>query len=789
MAVLPVGFGASGGYTIDRSLRLRSSASAYLSRTPASAGNRKTWTYSIWFKYAGVSTQQMLGGAGTSGNEIYIQFLSTGELQLRQLNSSTQTMLLQTSQVFRDPSAWYHMVIEVDTTQATSSDRIKIYINGSQVTAFSTASYYSLNYDSHINNNVAHYFGRRPSSGSLYFDGYLTEINFVDGQALDATSFGEYNEDTGVWQPIKYAGTYGTNGFYLNFSDNTSTTTLGYDTSGNGNNWTANNISVTSGVTYDSMTDVPTLTSTDAANYAVLNPLDKSTQATVSDGNLKIRVAVTGANHFSKSTMTLPADKIYFEAAAGNNTGGTLVAELGLVDVTTQTYAGVKNGVQCVNGDLLKIVNGSYTSLGGGGVTSGTVIGLAYDLISGLMTIYRNGTAVASNQSIPTTYTSVLAHAYRDVANDVGWELNFGQRPFAYTPPTGFKSLNTYNLPDSTIEDGSEYFNTVLWTGDGSARTITGVGFDPDFVWIKDRSTAYSHVLFDRLRGAGNYLISNGTLAELTDTNYMSAFVTDGFSVGTSAVTNGNTEAYVAWNWKANGSGVSNTDGSTTSTVSANTTAGFSIVTYTGTGSAATVGHGLGVAPGMIIVKERTSTSGWFVYTSTTGAGNYLSLSGTGASAGSTTIWNNTAPTSSVFSVGANNGSNENTQDYVAYCFAEVEGFSKFGSYTGTGSSTAGPFVYLGFRPAFVMIKRTDSTGSSWYMQDTTRNTFNALDNLLFANVSNAEGTWSGSALEGMDALSNGFKWRNGYLDSNANGGTYIYMAFAENPFKNSLAR
>jgi phage-related tail fiber protein len=201
------------------------------------------------------------------------------------------------------------------------------------------------------------------------------------------------------------------------------------------------------------------------------------------------------------------------------------------------------------------------------------------------------------------------------------------------------------------------------------------------------------------------------------------------------------------------------------------------------------VGHGLGVAPGMIIVKERTSTSGWFVYTSTTGAGNYLSLSGTGASAGSTTIWNNTAPTSSVFSVGANNGSNENTQDYVAYCFAEVEGFSKFGSYTGTGSSTAGPFVYLGFRPAFVMIKRTDSTGSSWYMQDTTRNTFNALDNLLFANVSNAEGTWSGSALEGMDALSNGFKWRNGYLDSNANGGTYIYMAFAENPFKNSLAR
>jgi hypothetical protein len=540
------------------------------------------------------------------------------------------------------------------------------------------------------------------------------------------------------------------------------------------------------------MTDVPTLTDEDAANYCTWNGVSIGTAATLTNGNLDVAYSASASRLGTGATIGGSSGKWYWEVTLTASSLANSVLLIGIAKSSSANEIGTYVGIKATDygyygNDGTKYNNNSATAYGAS-FAPNDVLGFALDMDAGTCVVYKNNVSQGTlASSLTGTYFPAISDA--SPTNTSSATANFGQRPFAYTPPAGFKSLNTYNLPDSTIEDGSEYFNTVLWTGDGSARTITGVGFDPDFVWIKDRSTAYSHVLFDRLRGAGNYLISNGTLAELTDTNYMSAFVTDGFSVGTSAVTNGNTEAYVAWNWKANGSGVSNTDGSTTSTVSANTTAGFSIVTYTGTGSAATVGHGLGVAPGMIIVKERTSTSGWFVYTSTTGAGNYLSLSGTGASAGSTTIWNNTAPTSSVFSVGANNGSNENTQDYVAYCFAEVEGFSKFGSYTGTGSSTAGPFVYLGFRPAFVMIKRTDSTGSSWYMQDTTRNTFNALDNLLFANVSNAEGTWSGSALEGMDALSNGFKWRNGYLDSNANGGTYIYMAFAENPFKNSLAR
>jgi len=790
--------GQGGVYTIDRSLRLRSSASAYLSRTPASAGNRKTWTYSIWFKYAGIGTQQMLGGAGSSGNETYISFNSTGELQFRQLNSSTQTMLLQTSQVFRDPSAWYHIVIEVDTTQATSSDRIKIYINGSQVTAFSTASYYSLNYDSHINNNVAHYFGRRPSSGSLYFDGYLTEINFVDGQALDPTYFGEYNSDTGVWQPIKYTGTYGTNGFYLNFSDNSTTTTLGYDTSGNSNNWTANNISVTSGATYDSMTDVPTLTSEDAANYATWNPLDKDNGiSSVTNGNLK--VVTNGSNGSIKSTIAFPSGKWYWEVTSDSvNSGGTQV-----IGIMPQSQPPTNN--MSDSGKLgyaldasytdRKFDNGAATSYGSYTQGNGVVYMLAFDQDAGKLWYGVNGTWLASGApatgSNPSSSSISTSTAYCAAVSDNTvsgtFTANFGQRPFAYTPPTDFKSLNTYNLPDSTIEDGSEYFNTVTYTGNGSSQTVTGFGFNPDMVWHKGRSVAYSHSLVDVLRGNSNVLLSNTTDAEQNPGAQLD-LATDGANVTYRAANLANNQSsatYVIWGWKANGSGVTNNEGTIESTVSANTTAGFSIVTYTGTGANATVGHGLGVAPKMVIVKNRDDGAQvWTVWFTGFGSTEYIVLNTTAAKTTSAGVWNSTVPTSTVFSVGTGNSTNKSTNEIVAYCFADVEGFSKFGSYTGNGS-TDGAFVYLGFRPRLILIKRTNSTGN-WQMWELNPvGTYNVVNNLLYANLANAETSASATG----DALSNGFKLRQADNDNNASGSTYIYMAFAENPFKNSLAR
>jgi len=328
----------------------------------------------------------------------------------------------------------------------------------------------------------------------------------------------------------------------------------------------------------------------------------------------------------------------------------------------------------------------------------------------------------------------------------------------------------------TTIKKPSDYFNTKLYTGNGSTQSITGVNFQPDWTWFKVRSETGSHRIVDSVRGNTKYLFSNGTDAEATVTTNVTSFDSDGFSLGNGSV-NENTRTYASWNWLANGTGVSNTDGSITSTVSANTTSGFSIVSYTGTGSNATVGHGLGVAPKMIIVKNTTGTTNpWWVYTSTIGAGGQLRLNTTDAQGSDgAVIWNSTEPTSSVFSVGTNGGSNGSGNPIIAYCFAEVKGFSKFGSYNGNGS-TDGAFIYTGFKPAWLMVKRTD-IGDGWTIVDNKRNTYNLVTQRLQAQVSDAE-----SALDLIDFTSNGFKNRNNFVSWNSSGGTYIYMAFAEEP-------
>jgi hypothetical protein len=346
--------------------------------------------------------------------------------------------------------------------------------------------------------------------------------------------------------------------------------------------------------------------------------------------------------------------------------------------------------------------------------------------------------------------------------------------------------LSTANLPDPAIDpaQGSspeDYFNTVLWTGDDVVgRSITGVGFQPDFSWVKCRNTARNHGFWDAVRGAGYFLSSNLTDAETDRTTAgLTSFISDGFTVGAGSEVNNTGETYVGWNWKANGSGVSNTDGSITSTVSANTESGFSIVTYTGNQTnGATVGHGLSQTPEMIITKSRNQGVGWAVWhTGLSGITYWVSLNGT---AGESVDDMYTAVNSSTFALGVDNWTNGNTYTFVSYCFHSVEGYSKFGSYTGNGSAD-GPFVYTGFRPAFVMIKRTDSTGA-WNMADSARNSVNVVDKYVNANDSAAEGTYTF-----LDFTSNGFKIRN--TGSTFNTGTLIYMAFAENPFKYSNAR
>jgi len=325
----------------------------------------------------------------------------------------------------------------------------------------------------------------------------------------------------------------------------------------------------------------------------------------------------------------------------------------------------------------------------------------------------------------------------------------------------------------------SDYFNTKIFTGNGSTQSITGVGFQPDWVWIKNRDHANHNVFFDAVRGGSKVIYANLTNAEATASG-VTAFDSDGFTLGNDSDTNRNTNSHASWNWKANGAGSSNTDGSITSTVSASTTSGVSVVKWTGSGGNATIGHGLGAVPKMIIVKSLANTTSWMVYHSAIGNNSEIYLNGTNAAAGSSTAWQDTDPTSSVFYVAGGGGDGVNASgDYIAYCFAEKKGFSKFGSYVGNGSAS-GTFIYTGFKPSFIMIKRTDST-ASWVMFDNKRLGYNVANYQLYANSTSTEGN---NVL--LDITSQGFKCRANHLDVNGSGASYIFMAFAEEPLVSS---
>ena len=440
----------------------------------------------------------------------------------------------------------------------------------------------------------------------------------------------------------------------------------------------------------------------------------------------------------------------------------------------------------------------------------GDVIAIALDMDNNAVYFAKNN--VWMNGGIPTSGSAKSGAIWTDLGSYSNWgvyagaastgvyaSLNCGQRPFAYTAPSGFKALCTQNLSaprigNVAVSQANDYFNATLYTGTGSSLSVTGTGFQPDLVWIKSRSAA-DHALYDAVRGVQKQLESNTQTNETTETTGLTAFGADGFTVGALAQVNTNTATYVAWQWNAGGSTVTNTSGSITSSVRANQTSGFSVVTYTGTGSAATIGHGLGAAPSMIIVKSRTSSvRQWPVYhvanRGTTGSINpqssyiYLNLTNTAPSSPYSGFWNDTAPTSSFFSVGTDGGTNANTENFVAYCFAAVPGFSAFGSYTGNGSAD-GPFVYTGFKPRWVMVKATSIDGN-WIIWDIARNTTNTMAKMLFPDASAAELDNSGY---NNDFLSNGFKVRGTGGGFNTNAAPYIYAAFAEIPFQFANAR
>jgi hypothetical protein len=410
------------------------------------------------------------------------------------------------------------------------------------------------------------------------------------------------------------------------------------------------------------------------------------------------------------------------------------------------------------------------------------------------MTAYKNGVAQTPVQSSISTSKLIFAYVAMDNVSQ-GMTLRFAEQDWTQAP-TGVDStyeLSSTNLDDTTLspnqsEQATDYFNTVLYTGVSGDQSITGVGFQPDLTWIKSRSNAYNHNLLDSSRGGRRWLGSNSTSAEDYNTSaYISSFDSDGFTLdGDGGSTNINTATYASWNWLANGGTTSsNTDGTITSTVQASTDAGFSIVTYTGTGSNGTIGHGLGVAPKMIIVKVRSTTNNWAVYHDEIGNTKGLLLDDNGGSLTSSLFWNDTSPTTDVFSVSTGNSVNKLSETYVAYCFAEVEGFSKIGAYN-TNNSADGTYIYLGFSPSFIMFKSITATGYEWNILDNKRTSYNVRAGYLIPNETSAEVV---SANSNVDFLSNGFKLRSAGGDINTSGHQVIYMAFAEVPYKWANAR
>lgn len=988
---------SSTGYRISRSLRFRSSASAYLSRTPASSGNRQTWTWSAWVKRGTLGISNTFFTAGYNTAPWFIaQFQADSAIQISVFAGSSNGLI--TNAVFRDPSAFYHIVITFDATQATASNRLKLYVNSVQQT-FSNSNYPAQNTNYQVNNTVSHTIG---GYSGEYFDGYLAEVNFIDGQALTPSSFGANDPVTGVWGPKKYTGSYsGTNSFYLPFSatatssytgnfsgsnylnagtqtalqltsstaftiegwvnfdavsaqqyllsnwvaggagyalatgvsgyatnqlcfydgatwrpltqtvsantwyhfaisssgsasgtycylngvsqtsgfstnaainnttsvfylgsyansttaaltgklsnirvvkgsnlypngtsfspsvsplsvvTNTQLLTLqnssivdnspnaltitntgsvttsaatpwsnyiaGQDSSGAGNNWASANINVTSsGTTYDSMIDTPTPYADGGngrGNYCVINPVGYyGGYATITNGNT--RFTSTNSNWLRcVGTIPVSSGKWYWEITVNNASEQIHGAQ---TTITPTFYSGATNWIGYDAGGY-----GYYSSNGnkynsnvavayGSSYTTNDVIGVALDLDNGAIYFGKQtggtGSMVWQNSGVPTSGSSVTGAAYTGLSGTfvpafalttVGpatntCDVNFGQRPFSATIPSGYSALNTQNLPTPTIKNGSAHMNVALDTG-ANIKTTSQALYTYYLEWIKDRANANNNQLADTVRGNTAILQSNTTAAETTYT------APTGNSVG--------------WVWNASQASVSNTSGSITSTVSANTSAGFSVVAYTGTGANATVGHGLGVAPSMIITKWRGGANNWAVgHANLTNWNWYLVLNGTAAQAGDATVFP-ANPTSSVFSVGTNALTNGSTNGYVAYCFAAVAGYSAFGSYTGNGS-TDGPFVYTGFRPRWVMYKRTDAAGYNWTIQDTSTSSYNVNSNYLQPNTSNAE-----ASAGILDFTSNGIKVRNSDVSVNASGGTYIYAAFAEVPFKFSLGR
>ena len=822
------------------SVRFGAGSKTYLQRT-ITTGNRRLFTYSFWLKRTGISSLMMFMSKGTNianADITEVSFTNADQIQLREYNDDVVTHNLITTRVFRDTNAWYNIVIAFDTAQGTNTNRVKIYVNGVQETSFGTAAYPDQNYDSLLtytqSGSSILNIGAYSAASAHYFKGYMSDVTHIDGAALSASSFGETKN--GVWIPIDTSGlTFGDEGYLLKLNQvgvgTASSSTIGADISGNTNHFTSSGI-----VASDcAMPDSP------ENNFCVMNSNSPAAGTrTFSGGNLRNTHSGNAYSLYS-STFGVKTGKWYAEMRFdSNSTSEVMMYGLsnapfinGNAHTTAATIWYISDGAGYVDGSA--VAHGAFSgsvSWGTHATTSpGFVMGIALDLDSSTKTVtFTKDGGDSFSKDLPASFTDHIhfcVNKYSASSGTAQWTWNFGQDStfagqetatsnadgngfgaFHTAPASGYLALCSANLPEPTIgansganEQADDYFETVLWTGNDTDDTAIAVNFKPDFTWIKQRSSTAYHNLSNSTVGATKALFSNATDAEGTNSDRLKAFTSTGFTLGDASDVNASSNTYVAWNWKVNGgTTATNNDGDGTSTVQANTTAGFSIVTYTGS-SNESYGHGLDSAPEMILVKARNYAHNWAVYhqgLQDSTANGFLELNTTAAKqTGSQPRFLNgttstSQPTSTVFNVnhfsGSSTNASNNSDIYVAFCFHSVEGYSKFGSFVANNSAN-GVFVYLGFRPAFFILKDTTTAGS-WSMYDSVRDTINPAYKELSSDASGAETTNAGVGR--IDFLSNGFKIRDNdggsYMGQEA-GAVFIYMAFADQPFKYANAR
>ncbi len=839
----PAGGGGADFYDHQISKSCRFDGAGKYLRTNGSAPTLATkYTFSTWIKRSKLSSTQIIFGAETDNiNYDYFNFRSDNLLE--QISQRSDSYVTRDLSVYRDTSAYYHLVFQWDTTLASATDRLKVYVNGVRLSWDQTQYSGALPQDTalKLNQNGASLSVAYTVSYTSYFNGYMAQTAGIDGSIVAIGDLGETKN--GVWIAKDLSGlTFGNNGFLLDYA---SSGDMGNDVSGNNNDFTPTSIS-----THDQMVDSPTFGSSSTGNCCTLNPLTKQSGLTITENNLKMSRSSAG-NVAIPATMGASTGKYYFEVywnndtQVGNYAWGFVQPDSSLFGSDTaiqipDTYnLRVNSGNAYINGAGVITMNGTTP-------TTGTIIGIAIDFDNGKIFYGQDGgsssrsmnwnnsntgTGVPASGTNPAqTFTAgsiTLIPAFSiSSIGDTNWILNFGQSSafsgaltsqgntdgngqgdFYYSPPTGFTGWATGGLsmdsnvnPQETDDNfPQKLFNPLIWTGDGTtSRAITGLGFQPDWLWFKSRSSAFSHRLYDTSRGisgtGGKRLSTNSSNAENDQTSGqdISAVGTDGFTLGASSnlYTNDTNSGglQVGWFWRANGgTTAANGNGGTSSVTQVDPSGALSIVTYTGFAGASgtsTVGHGLSTAPTMIIHKSRTRASGWWTQVPglLTDAGYFLNMESDGSQTNLNSYGTMNAPSTSVFTINGVDGVGGESANYVAYCFANIEGYCKVGSYVGNADDDV-TFLYTGFRPAFFMCKPL-VTGN-WRIQDDKRTPFNVANKTLFPNRSDA--TLSNDSND-IDIVSNGVKMRASDSDYNQ-ATTFIYLALAENPFKFATAR